>query len=86
VNRGLPFRQAHHVVGRLVSQAEDQGLRLSQLPLETLREASELFEPGVYECLGSANVVRNYRPAGSAGPQQVASQLDHWKKTLGDAM
>ena len=39
VNRGVPFREAHHVVGRLVTQAEGQGLALANLPLETMRAA-----------------------------------------------
>ncbi len=42
---GIPFRRAHHIVGRLVSRAEELGLRLEELPLEVL----QAVEPGITE-------------------------------------
>ncbi|MCB1647849.1 MAG: argininosuccinate lyase, partial [Pseudomonadales bacterium] len=48
VNRGLPFRDAHDVVGKLVATGIREGLDLSQLPLETLQAASGLIGQDVY--------------------------------------
>jgi argininosuccinate lyase len=82
VNRGLPFRQAHHVVGRLVSTAEAAGVALAQMELSQLQAACESIEADVYDSLGAANVVKHYAPPGSAGASQVDEQLAHWRSVL----
>ncbi|MCD6365816.1 MAG: argininosuccinate lyase, partial [Planctomycetes bacterium] len=80
--RGLPFRQAHQVVGRLVARAEKAQTTLAELPLEVLREACDKVDPDVYEHLGSANVVKQYAPQGAGGPKQLRTQLAFWKRRL----
>ncbi len=47
VRKGMPFRQAHEVVGTLVRRAEQSNVDLAELPLSTLREASPLFEDDI---------------------------------------
>ena len=47
VRRGLPFREAHAIVGGLVREAEEQGCELHELPFETYAAASDLFEADV---------------------------------------
>jgi argininosuccinate lyase len=81
--RGLPFRQAHHVVGRLVAQAEREGKTLAELDLPTLRAACEQIGSDVYDCLGAANVVGRYRTEGAAGAEQLKRQMAFWEKKLG---
>ncbi len=80
--KGVPFRQAHHIVGRLVARAESHNQTLAQLPLATLREASPRFAADVYEKLGAANVVKAYSPAGAAGLPQLKQQVAYWKKLI----
>jgi argininosuccinate lyase len=80
--RGVPFRQAHQVVGQLVARAENENLTLAQLPFETLRAACDRVGPDVRSCLGAANVVKRYAPAGAGGYKQVREQLKFWKKQL----
>ena len=82
--KGVPFRQAHHIVGKLVARAEAHGQKLADLPLETLREASSRFAPDIYNRLGAANVVKAYRPAGAAGPRQLQQQLEYWTRKICD--
>ena len=82
VTQGVPFRQAHHIVGQLVLQAESMGRSLSQLPLEILRQASDRIGKDVYDFLHPANVVRRYAPEGAAGLRQLRQQLSHWDKAL----
>jgi argininosuccinate lyase len=43
VRRGVPFREAHEMVGKLVRTAEERGVPLSELPAETFVEISETF-------------------------------------------
>jgi len=80
VGKGVPFRQAHGIVGGLVRRAEAAGLPLAKLPLKRLRAACPLVESDVYEHLGAANVVKLYVPDGSGGPKQLRKQLAYWKR------
>lgn len=80
--RGVPFRQAHHIVGELVARAEKQDLALAQLPLETLQSACASAGADVAGWLGARNVVRRYAPSGAAGSTQVREQLKFWKNRL----
>jgi len=82
VSKGVPFRQAHAIVGRIVSDCDKQGLRLADLPLRHFRRFSRAIDKDVYKFLGAANVVKAYRSFGSAGPRQAARQLTYWKKLL----
>lgn len=83
VNRGVPFRQAHHIVGRLVAQAEQAGLSLAEMSLDDLRAGCDKIGPEVYDHLTPANVVKRYAPPGSAGLEQLREQLQYWKVRLG---
>ena len=80
--RGVPFRQAHHAVGRLVAQAEQEGRELAELPIETLREADERIGEDVYDCLGAANALARYATDGAGGERQLREQLAFWKREL----
>ena len=82
VGQGVPFRQAHHVVGSLVARAASAGKPLAKLPLDELRAASGRVGPDVYKHLGAANVVKRYAPDGAAGPKQLRKQLAFWLKKL----
>ncbi len=80
VGQGIPFRQAHGVVGSLVARAA--GKPLADLPLDELRAASDKIDKDVYKHLGAANVVKRYAPQGAAGPKQLRRQLTFWRKKL----
>jgi argininosuccinate lyase len=82
VGKGVPFRQAHGIVGRLVARAVEQGMELGKLSLDQLQQASPHIGPDVYDRLGAANVVAHYAPQGAAGPRQLREQLAFWKKNL----
>jgi argininosuccinate lyase len=72
--RGMPFRQAHEVVGRLVKAAESSNRALSDFSLQELREFSELFEADAVG-LHAADVVAARNVLGGTAPEQVARQL-----------
>jgi argininosuccinate lyase len=82
VKKDVPFRQAHQIVGTLVSQCETQNSTLAGLPLDQLQKACDKIEQDVYNSLTTANVVNNYATSGSAGLQQLQEQLDFWKTEL----
>ena len=82
VTKGVAFRQAHQAVGQLVTRADEAQLSLSELPLETLREASSRVGSDVYDYLTAPKAVKRYAPQGAAGPRQLRKQLTFWKKKL----
>ncbi|MHC4481447.1 MAG: argininosuccinate lyase [Planctomycetota bacterium] len=82
VGRGLPFREAHEIVGRAVRAAAADGVQLEELSLEQLRSFSELVAEDVYRVLGARNCVENYRSHGSSSPAEVDRQLKTWKQRL----
>jgi argininosuccinate lyase len=83
VDKNVPFRQAHQVVGQLVAEAEKQNLELANLPLEQLQTASSVIKKDVYTWLGPQNVVNRYASKGSAGMKSFQEALKVWKKKLG---
>ncbi|MBS3735395.1 MAG: argininosuccinate lyase [Phycisphaerae bacterium] len=82
VEKGVAFRTAHGIVGRLVARAEELGKPLSALPLETLRDASDAVGEDVYKHLGPGNVVKRYAADGAGGARQLRKQLRYWQRKL----
>ena len=83
VNRGVPFRQAHGIVGGLVAQCEKEGKqKLSDLKLTQLQAACDKIEPDVCITLNPAGVCRAYKTAGAAGPAAARAQIAYWKGNL----
>jgi argininosuccinate lyase len=80
--RGVPFRDAHGVVGRLVLMAEKSGRSLEELTLDELREASPLFDEEALKALEIENVVARRTSEGGTAPVRVAEQLALAQKTL----
>ncbi|MCS6797059.1 MAG: argininosuccinate lyase [Myxococcota bacterium] len=74
--RGVPFRQAHHVVGRLVARAEAEGRRLAELPLETLRAEHPAFDATVYDALRPEALVERRDGFGGPSRRRVLEALD----------
>lgn len=83
VKKGIPFRTAHQVVGRLVARCEASGrVTLSQLPLDEMRRECSEIDQDVFDSLGSANVLRAYQSAGSGGIKSVLNQIACWRRAI----
>ena len=82
VKKGMPFREAHRVVGTVVKYADAQKKKLSGLSLAQLNGFSKLFDRKVKDILSAKNSVRNRKTAGSTNPGLVALQLQKWAKLL----
>jgi argininosuccinate lyase len=80
--KGVPFREAHRAVGRLVREAERQGLALEALPLAAFREAHPLFDRGVYRVLRPEAAVAARRTGGGTSPRNVERELARWETAL----
>ena len=83
VNRGIPFRQAHGIVGGLVAQCEQENkAKLADLTLDQFKAACDKIEEDVYTTLNPAGVCRAYQTAGAAGPEAAKAQIAFWKEKL----
>lgn len=80
VTKGLPFREAHHLVGQIVQAADIQRVTLSQLPLSTYQQISAIFEQDVYDWLNFESAVQKRTVIGGTGA--VAQQLQKAKEIL----
>jgi argininosuccinate lyase len=68
---GLPFREAHHISGRLVKQAETQGVQLYDLPLETFQAVEPKIDDRVYSVLTVEASVASRLSEGGTAPDRV---------------
>jgi argininosuccinate lyase len=82
VRKGIPFREAHGIVGCLVTYCENRGMKLADVELDDLKKYSPVIERDVYRFLGAANVVARYVTEGSAGTKQAKQSIAFWKKQL----
>jgi argininosuccinate lyase len=83
VKKGMPFREAHHVVGRVVRYANTEGIGLSQVSLVFLREQSALFEADVAQVFDFAQSVARRSAVGGTAPSAVLEQIKAAKEALG---
>ena len=82
VNRGVPFRSAHEVVGKAVALCTQRGCDLPQLTLADWRALSPAFEKDVAKCFDLATAMAARKGIGAPSPKNVAAQLARWKKSL----
>ncbi len=73
--RGMPFREAHAVVGHLVLEAEHRGVDISELPFEVFREASDLIDSDITDALDIDAVVAARTTRGGTAPSAVEVQF-----------
>jgi argininosuccinate lyase len=79
---GLPFREAHHVTGRVVRLAEQRNCRLDQLSLADMREINPKITREVFTVLKPAHALAARKSYGGAAPKRVKEQIAKWKKRL----
>jgi argininosuccinate lyase len=82
VRRGLPFREAHGVVGGLVRAALDDGKRLSELTPEQLAEHSELLDEQYYAVLSDRAWLEDKVSRGGTSLARVREQLERARAAL----
>ena len=83
VERGVPFRSAHHFIGELVALSEEKNVPLSKLDqVDALNVCSELGDDwrNVFDL--SRAFAKRERP-GMPGPSQIKNRIEHWEKVLG---
>lgn len=83
--RGVPFREAHEVVGRLVLRALELGVELQELALDEMQTFSPLIEDDVYEALSLERTLATKAQTGGTAPERVAQALADARASLLEA-
>ncbi|MGM9920720.1 MAG: argininosuccinate lyase, partial [Bhargavaea sp.] len=83
--KGMPFREAHEVTGKLVFTCIQKGCVLKDLPLSDMQEESTLIEEDIYDVLAPVAAVRRRNSYGGTGFDQVHVQIGKAKELLGEA-
>ena len=78
-----PFREAHHVTGRIVGLASERGVALEKLTLADLQSVEPRIIAEVFEVLGVERSVRSRTSYGGTAPANVRRQARAWLKRLG---
>lgn len=82
VAKGIPFREAHHIVGSAVLEAIQQGKALEELSLTQLKQFNAVIDEDVYPALSLQSCLEKRCAKGGVNPQQVASAIDAAKVRL----
>jgi argininosuccinate lyase len=83
VQRGVPFRRSHHLVGQVVRRALERGVPLRELPLEEFRKVTERFGEDVYQVFDFRRSVEARDSYGGTATQAVRQQLARARERLG---
>jgi argininosuccinate lyase len=81
--KGVPFREAHGVVGKAVREAERQGMALRDVSLESYRAMHERFGPDVFDALRPEALVADKDVIGGTAPARVREEIKRLREQLG---
>jgi argininosuccinate lyase len=79
---GMPFREAHHVTGRLVAEAAARKIGLEDLSLADMQKVEPRITDEVFGVLGVENSVRSRTSYGGTAPDNVRAQAARWLSAL----
>lgn len=82
VGRGVPFRDAHGIVGQLVLVCLDKGIGLEDLSLEEFRAVSPVFEENIYNAISMETCVKRRTTLGAPGQEAMKQVIQAYEKLL----
>lgn len=80
--KGVPFREAHEIVGKLVLECTQNGIYLQDVPFSRYQEINPLIEKDIYDVLSSKTAVQKRNSYGGTGFDQIKVALANAKKSL----
>ena len=80
--KGIPFRQAHEIVGKLVLECTQKGIYLQDVSLEEYQAINPVIEEDIYDTLASKTAVTRRHSLGGTGFDQVKKQIELAKTAL----
>lgn len=82
VRKGLPFREAHAITGKIVTYCIEHRMFLGNLDLDILHTFSKAFGPDIFDYIIPQKSVEQKKSAGSTSPHEVKRQIVHWTRAL----
>lgn len=82
VLKGIPFRDAHAIVGRMVKECENKNIPLYKMSLEEMRQFSLVFSQDVYDYIEPVNILKNRKTKGAASFDEVERLIEREKGYL----
>ncbi len=82
VRKGMPFRDAHSVIGRLVLECIDKDKSIEEMSLEELKEISSMFDEDIYEAVSMKTCVERRLTKGAPGHKVMEEAVEAYKKYL----
>ena len=82
VNHGVPFRDAHGIIGQLVLMCIEKNKSLDELTLEEYKSVSEVFEQDIYEAISLKTCVEKRMTIGAPGAEAMKKVIAVYKKEL----
>jgi argininosuccinate lyase len=82
VKKGVPFREAHEIVGGLVADCAAKGIPLNQVSLAVLKKHSSSFDADVADVFDVRHSLSQRRAIGAPSPRNVAAQIKRWRAHL----
>ena len=82
VGKGVPFRDAHGIVGQLVLYCIDKGIALDDMSLEEYRQISPVFEEDIYDAISMETCVNKRVTIGAPGKAAMQDVIGKYKKYL----
>ena len=79
---GVPFREAHHITGRIVALAEQRGVSLDGLTIEDFKTVDARITSQIHKVLSVENSVRSRQSYGGTAPDNVLAQVARWREML----
>ena len=76
VNKGMPFRDAHKVIGEITVYCIDKGCAIDDLKVEEFKKFSELFDEDIYEAISLDTCVRKRLTIGAPGPDTMRKVIE----------
>jgi argininosuccinate lyase len=82
VKNGMPFREAHEVVGELVARASKSNLALDKMSVLQMRELSPLFHDDVMTIFDARGSLEKRKAIGAPAPENIRLQIERWRRIL----
>ncbi|MBP5252475.1 MAG: argininosuccinate lyase [Lachnospiraceae bacterium] len=84
VGKGMPFRDAHSVIGRMVLECIDKGITIDEMSLDDLKKLSDIIDEDFYDAVSIKTCVAGRSTKGAPGPEAMAAEIDSCEKFIKD--
>lgn len=83
VIKGVPFRESHSIVGKVVQLAEEKNVKLNELTVKDLKQINPVFDETALEVFTVKDCLYRKKTFGSPNPDMVKTEIEKWKSSLG---